>query len=93
MSCTVEWMEDGSTVRVKVSGVVDSATARRVSAAIATHVGIDGVDVVEVDASSATLEPAGSRVLDELQRRFSGAGQQLVVTGAALEEDRAAALR
>jgi hypothetical protein len=93
VSCTVEWVEDGQTVRVAVAGTVDSASARRVSAEIASHVGIDGVEVVEVDASSATLEPAGSQVLEELARRFSGAGQRLVVTDRAHGGDRAAALR
>lgn len=93
MACRVEWMEDGTTVRVDLTGVVDSASARHVSAEIASHVGIDGVEVVEVDASAATLEPAGVQVLGELRRRFSGAGQRLVITGGVPEGDRAAALR
>jgi hypothetical protein len=93
VTCRVEWVEDGPTVRVAVSGTVDSASARRMSAEIASHVGIDGVEVVEVDASSATLEPAGAQVLEELARRFSGAGQRLVVTAGVHEGDRATALR
>lgn len=93
MSCTVEWVEEGPTVRVIVAGVVDSASARKVSAALASHVGIDGVEVIDVDAREARLEPAGQQVLDELAKRFSGAGQRLVVTPAAREGGRAAALR
>lgn len=93
MSCTVEWREDGSTVHVEVTGVVDSVTARRVSAAIATHVGIDGVEVVDVDATAATVEPEGHQALAELGKRFSGAGQQLVIRDGVPEEDREAALR
>lgn len=93
MSCTVEWIEEGSTVRVVVTGVVDSASARRVSAELASHVGIDGVEVIDLDAHEAQLEPAGQLVLDELAKRFSGAGQRLVVTPAAPEGGRAAAPR
>lgn len=93
MSCTVRWTEEGSVVSVDLTGVVDAAGARRLSAELASHVGIDGVEVIEVDASTAVLEPAGQQALDELARRFAGAGQRLVVTAAAPEGDRAAALR
>lgn len=91
MSCTVEWSEAGSTVRVALRGVLDSGSARRVAGAIATHVGIDGVEVVEVDTSEA--EVVEGRVLEELGRRFAGAGQRLVVTDAALGAAREGAFR
>lgn len=78
-------------MRVIVTGVVDSGSARRVSGAIASHVGIEGVEVVEVDTSAA--EVTDTRVFEELGRRFAGAGQRLVVTDEALGEGRAAALR
>ena len=94
MACSVDWVEDGTTVRVKVTGVVDGASARRVSGAIASHVGIDGIEVVEVDTSDAEIVgDAGARVFDELGRRYSGAGQRLVLTDEALGGGRAAALR
>ena len=91
MACTVEWSEAGPTVRIVVKGVVDSGSARRVSGAVASHVGIEGVEVVEVDTSDA--EVVDTRVFEELGRRFAGAGQRLVITDAALGGDREAALR
>lgn len=89
MACTVEWSEAGSTVRVVVTGVVDSGSARRVSGAIASHVGIEGVDTIEVDTSDAHV--VDTRVFEELSRRFTGAGQRLVVTDEALGGGREAA--
>lgn len=94
MACTVEWEQQDRTVHVIVTGTIDGVTARRVSAAIASHVGIDGVDVIEVDTSAAEISGStGGRVLEELSRRFAGAGQKLVIRDAALEGDRARALR
>lgn len=94
MACTVEWVEDGSVVRVRIAGVIDAGAARRLSAEVASHVGIDGVEVVEIDTTGAEVaDGSGARVLEELSRRFAGAGQRLVITDEALGGGRAAAHR
>jgi anti-anti-sigma regulatory factor len=93
VSCTVDLVEDGSAVRVVVAGVVDTASARQLSGALASHVGVDEVDEIVVDLREAEVSTAATQVLSELARRFSGAGQRLVVRDEAPEGGPAAARR